>query len=685
MFQTFVVFGLNPSDWGFFFVVNSIIFILMKKCLLLYFLWTLLIPVRAENHANGLWKIIQADTFPQQYQYGQFKHMANQLLEALNRNLKPNTQEYNDNIRSVILYQSLAGNTQTADSLLQVISQYHYPNPNELTATKLLAEWLPCFQDQNTNSCPTKAKAIRDFLANNFITDEVNEAMKWHWIAKMMSDSVLIDHKNKIFSYTPILDDNLNPKAYRGAVLATHRLSNSTNILISNGYHDPIKLLEMDSKGKWKDVTKIAGLSQIPGGERMYAVDINNDGREDILILRNISSVSKSYLYPSLLLNQANGTYQDISQKAGLNIPQRSRTACFLDANDDGKLDIFLGNESYPSLLFIQGENNTFKESAKSYGIITSPSRVVDCFATDINHDGHDDLLLSLYNQSNKSYVFQKIDNQYPFFIDKALENEFYKPYKGGKFLVGDYDGNQTINIISTADHSTHDKDVVFNILSGSSGPDEYSTMWDLDTFDIKHTIDQYSQLNYLNTALNIDLGDASPYILFGGGKQWDEIYPITLYKFLTNRFYFQMNLLDNQPNYVNSMTITPKFKPNQPIIWLKGGLPIPALKNRISTYLQNSGEGRYIQIKLIGKARKDALGSKITVTSIDANGNKMKRTRLIQAVDSDGKGAGQDIWFLPDKNLISKIEILWHDGSKQILQNIRLKKRNLSLTISQE
>lgn len=655
-----------------------------RNVILLVIISFLFTPIYCwSSNSDDLWKTIQQDTFPYNYQYENEKITAQKMLEELNTHLKQSSEDYYQVLKTTLIFQALAGNYNTVDSLIKISKSELSQATNELIATQQFVDWLSCEQFPETVECQQKLKTLQTFLRNNFISEDPNEAMKWHWINKMITDSVLIDRESKDFTYAPQLDNEDNLPDYNGAVLATSRSQSSTNILISNGYRAPIRLFELEKNGSWKNITTEAKLDSIPGGHRMYSVDINNDGFQDIFVVRKISSGTLSYLYPTLLVNQGDGTYLNLGKDIGFNISQKANCACFLDANEDGKLDIFVGNENYNSQLYIQKDSLQFVESANQYGIITKPYKVMDCVAIDVNEDHKLDLLLSTYNYSNYAYVYQKIDNKYSFFIDQAKDFNFFAPYKGGHFFVGDYNGDQKNNVISNTDHSSFEKDVVFNILSGSYGPDEFPVMWNLEKFNLENTAEQYPLLTYSNTYLNIDKGNDRPYILFGGGKNWDEYYPLTFYQFLDDHYFYQLMKLKHQPNYVSSMTLTPSSKTQQPVIWMKGGFANSTLKNTVTTYLQNENEGEFILIDLEGKYRKDALGTKITLTTENDLGKITQRTREIQIVDSQGKGAGQNIWYLANDNKIKSIEIVW--GDKNIQSFIPKKIKNNTITIIQE
>ncbi len=657
----------------------------MFKWILLALVWSLFQTASAETTTDRIWSAIQSDTFPHQLKYEFEDTIAQVTLNELPGIPAKNKEEFTEAVRTVIIYHSLTGNFHVVDSLIQVSREKYPTTVNELIATKLYIDWLPCAQQSETEGCQEKALALQKFLRNNFITDNPDEAMRWHWTAKMLNDSVLIEHKSKDFTFAPQLSDTDNQPGYPGAVLAVNRFPNTQNILVSNGYREPVKLFEQNNKSEWKDITEPSGLSQIPGGEKMYAVDINNDGFQDILILRNFSNPRLDYLYPSLLMNQKDGTYKDIAAEAGFDIPQRSVCACFLDANEDGLLDIFLGGEKYSSLLFIQKEDGTFKESANAYGIVTKPQQIMDCAVADINNDGKNDLLLSTFYHSNFSFEYKRLSEEYPFFINTYREHQYHKPFKGGIYLLGDYDGNQSINIISNTDHSFIDKYLVFNILSGTSGPDEFPTMWELDSFEVQNTIEQYSLLTYARAAINIDKGHSRPYILFGGGRHLDELYPLTFYQFLQDYYFYQLLALEQMPTHINSMTVTPNPKTYQPVIWMKGGFPNSKLKNQVVTYIQSNDEGTFFTLRLQGKQIKDALGALVTVTITNNQKKETQRTRLIQAVSSDGKGAGQDIWFLPAESQLKEITVQWPNGNVQSVKDFNLKRSKYMIEIEEE
>jgi hypothetical protein len=153
--------------------------------------------------------------------------------------------------------------------------------------------------------------------------------------------------------------------------------------------------------GTFEDQSEAAGVSDQLGGLNCVAGDVNGDGYMDVVILRGGSLFEAGRIRNSLLLNQGDGTFVDATHEAGLAEPAYpTQTACFLDIDLDGDLDLYVGNESrrdrfptgdYPSQLFENLGDGTFVDVAAAAGV-TNDRVSKGVAAGDYDDDGDIDI-----------------------------------------------------------------------------------------------------------------------------------------------------------------------------------------------------------------------------------------------------------------------------------------------------
>jgi len=97
-------------------------------------------------------------------------------------------------------------------------------------------------------------------------------------------------------------------------------------------------LFKNNRDGTFTDVTEKAGLVHSGWGQGVCIGDYDNDGYEDLFV----TYFGKNVLYH----NNGNGTFTDVSEKAGVDgNGKRWNTGCaFVDYDRDGKLDLFVAN-----------------------------------------------------------------------------------------------------------------------------------------------------------------------------------------------------------------------------------------------------------------------------------------------------------------------------------------------------
>ena len=148
----------------------------------------------------------------------------------------------------------------------------------------------------------------------------------------------------------PSLD--LGPPALAGGcVMDDFNGDGFPDLLISSSGLDPrrdqLRYFQNKGDGTFEDRTEAAGLKGLVGGMNLLQADCDNDGNLDVMVLRGAGLIgSIGDQPPSLLRNRGDGTFEDVTEKAGLLFFAPTQCGAWGDFDNDGLLDLFVGIES---------------------------------------------------------------------------------------------------------------------------------------------------------------------------------------------------------------------------------------------------------------------------------------------------------------------------------------------------
>jgi len=185
-------------------------------------------------------------------------------------------------------------------------------------------------------------------------------------------------------------------------------------VTTSWGLTDPMHYFQNNKDGTFTDKTEESGLKGITGGLNMMQTDYNNDGNLDIYVLRGAWKDQGWGNQPgSLLRNNGDGTFTDVTISSGLLAFHPTQTATWADFNNDGWLDLFVGYENtgrmdaggvHHCALFINNRDGTFTDvAAQAHCDIVGFVKGVT--AADYNNDGWPDLFIS--NLNGRKYLLK--------------------------------------------------------------------------------------------------------------------------------------------------------------------------------------------------------------------------------------------------------------------------------------
>jgi len=184
----------------------------------------------------------------------------------------------------------------------------------------------------------------------------------------------------------------------------------------------------------FSQVADSVGFTDITSTISTACADYDNDGDVDLFTGSQTSIAGKTnFLYK----NNGNGTYTDVATPAGLIVTLFSWGADWGDFDNDGDLDLYVCNFNGANNLFQNNGSGTFTDVALAQGV-ADLSQSFTCGWADYDNDGLLDLFVG--NGSNGSDKLYK--NNGITFTDVALSVGINDTLLSNSSTWGDYDNN---------------------------------------------------------------------------------------------------------------------------------------------------------------------------------------------------------------------------------------------------
>jgi tetratricopeptide (TPR) repeat protein len=240
-----------------------------------------------------------------------------------------------------------------------------------------------------------------------------------------------LNKDNSGYSIKPFLDvaSNIGIKSRNmsgGVIVDDFNNDNYLDIVTSDWSLDGVMhYYQNDQKGKYVDYSKKSEIGRFKGGLSITQADYDNDGDTDIFVMRGAWMGKFGRQPNSLLRNNGDGTFTDVTIKSGLYSEFPTQAATWNDFNNDGYLDLFIGNESteepYPSELYLNNQDGTFTNAAQ-----IAKCDVVDFIkgvtSSDYDNDGDIDLFLSGMNKRKTLLKNTGVKDGIPQFVNATDE-----------------------------------------------------------------------------------------------------------------------------------------------------------------------------------------------------------------------------------------------------------------------
>jgi hypothetical protein len=463
----------------------------------------------------------------------------------------------------------------------------------------------------------------------------------------------------------------------------------------------PMTYHRNNGDGSFEDRSSAAGLDQQLGGLNLFAADYDNDGDLDLFVTRGAWMYDEGRIRNSLLRNEPDGTFTDVTYAAGLAEPSApTQVAAWADFDNDGLLDLFIGNESraditkfaaneiiegnYPSQLFHNNGDGTFTDIAVDAGV-TNDRYAKGVTAGDYDNDGDMDLYIS---NIGKNRLYR--NNGDLTFTDVAPARRVTEP-DDRSFVPWffDYDNDGWLDLFVTAYDAELD-----DIAADYMGLEHNATapvLYNNRNGRFKNVTTR-SGLNRPMLPMGANFGDLD-------NDGWLDMY-ITTGKPDFESLMPNVMLRNDGGNRFEDVTRTGGFGHLQKghgvgfadidddgdidIYHQVGGFfPGDAFHNAL---FENPGHGNhFVKMQLTGTtSNRDANGARIMVVADTPDGSR-EFHRAVGSVSSFGGSPRRQHIGLGDASAIDRIEITWPaSGTVQILEDVPLDS-NILITEGQD
>jgi hypothetical protein len=206
-------------------------------------------------------------------------------------------------------------------------------------------------------------------------------------------------------------------------------------VFSSVDFCSPLRLYHNRGDGTFEDRSEAAGILGQFGGLNAVQTDYNNDGNLDIFVMRGGWQIP---MRNSLLRNNGDGTFTDVTREAGLlSGAYATHSAAWADFDNDGWLDVFVGHELAPSQLFRNRGDGTFEDVTARAGVGASAFTKGATWG-DYDKDGFPDLYVSNFTGDNFLYH----NNGDGTFTEVAAKLGVQKPLMSFPTWFFDYDND---------------------------------------------------------------------------------------------------------------------------------------------------------------------------------------------------------------------------------------------------
>jgi hypothetical protein len=437
----------------------------------------------------------------------------------------------------------------------------------------------------------------------------------------------------------------------------------------------PLHYFHNNGDGTFSDRTERAGLAGQLGGLNLVQADFNNDGWLDILVMRGAWQTPVRH---SLLRNNGDGTFADVTQQAGLAFPTATQAAGWADFDNDGHLDLFVGNENAPSQLFHNNGNGTFTDVAHRAGVHRIAFTKGATWG-DYDNDGYPDLYVS--NEGDENFLYH--NNHDGTFTELAGRLRVEKPIWSFPVWFFDYDNDGWLDLYV----SSHIESVT-EVLRGYLGlrrRAETQALYRNLAGKAFQNVTRETHLDRVTMPMGANFGDVDndgylDFYLGTGAPSYAALVPNMLFRNREGKRFVEITASSGTGSLQkgHGVAIGDLFHEGEPAIVAQLGGMVPGDKYYTAVFRNPGTHNNWLSVKLVGvKTNRAAVGARIKLTIEERAGRRRSIFRHVSSGGSFGASPLEQQIGVGKAARIETLEVWWPtSNTTQVFRDLAVNQR---------
>ncbi len=423
-----------------------------------------------------------------------------------------------------------------------------------------------------------------------------------------------------------------------------------------------LRFFRNNGDGTFGERTEEAGFLGLYGGLNLVQADYDSDGDLDVYVLRG-AWLEKAGRHPnSLLQNDGNARFRDVTIDAGLggnHYP--TQTAAWADFDNDGDLDLYVGNETFPSQLFRNNGDGTFSDVAVAAGV-TNDAVAKGVVWGDYDGDRLPDIYVSNFGAVNRLYRNAGDGT----FSDVAAEANVTYPFKSFPTWFWDFNNDGSLDLFVSGYERRVD-DVAAHFMGLPSMETEPDSLYAGDGSGSFRDVGFEVNLNHITQPMGSNFGDLDndgflDFYLGTGYPEYEGLMPNLLFRNVGGKQFVDVTTSAGvghlQKGHGVAFADFDHDGDQDLFVELGGAYAGDVYANAL---FENPGfENNWLVVRLVGvESSACAIGSRIRAV-ISENGNRRSVYRWVNSGGSFGANPLRQHIGLGRAARVDRLEIYW-------------------------